>query len=238
MKKESILGISVSAVNYSTLLDEINKDIQNGKKSLCVAINPEKIMKAQEDQELMKLLNSSAYQIPDGIGIILASKIKGGNISERITGIDLMLHLCDLAVQKNYKLFLYGAKPGVAEEAKQELENQYPGIKIVGTIDGYEEDNEKVIKAINDSRADILFVAKGSPAQEQWMLKYMDQLHVSIYQGVGGSFDVISGRSQRAPVIFQRAGLEWFYRLIKEPKRIKRQLLLPRFLFKVLFKSS
>jgi N-acetylglucosaminyldiphosphoundecaprenol N-acetyl-beta-D-mannosaminyltransferase len=234
MDKESILGVDVCAFSYQQLMQEIDRDIQEKKKALCVAINPEKIMKAQEDKALKELLNSATYQIPDGIGVIIASKLSKGQIRERITGVDLMLHLCSLAAAKGYKVFLYGAKPGIADKAKQELEKKYKGINIVGTIDGYEQDDEKVINAINQSGAHILFVAKGSPTQELWILNHMDRLGVSIYQGVGGSFDVISGHVKRAPSFYQKLGLEWLYRLISEPKRFRRQLALPLFMIRVL----
>lgn len=237
MMKENFLGVDVCSDNYEQLTVSLLNDIESDKKSFIVAINPEKIMKAQEDEKLRNLLNQASYQIPDGIGIIVASKMKGGKIRQRVTGIDMMLKLCETASEHNKKIFLYGAKPGIADEAKMSLEKQFPAIQIVGTINGYEKDQQVIQQTINDSKADIVFVALGSPTQEYWIVNNMNTLYPSVYQGVGGSFDVISGRVQRAPAIFQKFGLEWLYRLLKEPWRWKRQLILPQFLLKALRRS-
>jgi N-acetylglucosaminyldiphosphoundecaprenol N-acetyl-beta-D-mannosaminyltransferase len=230
--KETILGVDVSTDNYDALTAKLLKKIDNREKAFIVAINPEKIIKAQEDSSLMKLLNSADFQIPDGIGVILASKFKGGQIRERVTGIDMMLKLCETAAKHQKKIFLYGGKPGRADEAKVKLEEMYPGISIAGTLHGYEKDQQVVRDAINQSQADIIFVAMGSPAQENWIIANKESLHPSVYQGVGGSFDVISGKIERAPESFQKLGLEWLYRLMKEPWRIKRQAVLPLFLIR------
>ncbi|NGY87574.1 WecB/TagA/CpsF family glycosyltransferase [Bacillus megaterium] len=232
--KENILGIDVCSDTYDELAAKLLQDIDKGRKSFIVAINPEKIMKAQEDQELKSLLNQATYQIPDGIGVILASKLKKGRIRERVTGIDMMLKLCKEATNNGKRIFLYGAKPGIADEAKAKLEEMFPGILIVGTLNGYEKNEEVIERTINDSGAEIVFVALGSPAQENWIIAHKEKLNPSVYQGVGGSFDVISGRLNRAPAVFQKFGLEWLYRLLKEPWRWKRQLELPRFLLRVL----
>ncbi|MDG0031631.1 WecB/TagA/CpsF family glycosyltransferase [Priestia sp. Y58] len=232
--KENILGIDVCSDTYDELAVKLLQDIDKGRKSFIVAINPEKIMKAQEDKELKLLLNQATYQIPDGIGVILASKLKKGRIRERVTGIDMMLKLCKEATNNGKRIFLYGAKPGIADEAKAKLEEMFPGILIVGTLDGYEKNEEVIERTINDSGAEIVFVALGSPAQENWIIAHKEKLNPSVYQGVGGSFDVISGRLNRAPAVFQKFGLEWLYRLLKEPWRWKRQLELPRFLLRVL----
>ncbi|MBE2976331.1 WecB/TagA/CpsF family glycosyltransferase [Priestia megaterium] len=232
--KENILGIDVCSDTYDELAVKLLQDIDKGRKSFIVAINPEKIMKAQEDRELKSLLNQATYQIPDGIGVILASKLKKGRIRERVTGIDMMLKLCKEATNNGKRIFLYGAKPGIADEAKAKLEEMFPGISIVGTLNGYEKNEEVIERTINDSGAEIIFVALGSPAQENWIIAHKEKLNPSVYQGVGGSFDVISGRLNRAPAVFQKFGLEWLYRLLKEPWRWKRQLELPRFLLRVL----
>lgn len=230
--KETILGVDVSTDNYDALTAKLLKKIDNREKAFIVAINPEKIIKAQDDPSLMKLLNSADFQIPDGIGVILASKFKGGQIRERVTGIDMMLKLCETAAKHQKKIFLYGGKPGRADEAKVKLAEMYPGIQIAGTLHGYEKDQQVVRDAINQSQADIIFVAMGSPAQENWIIANKETLHPSVYQGVGGSFDVISGKIERAPESFQKLGLEWLYRLMKEPWRIKRQAVLPLFLIR------
>ncbi|ELK47538.1 WecB/TagA/CpsF family glycosyltransferase [Halobacillus sp. BAB-2008] len=231
--KEQFLGVDVSSHSYNDLKRNVLADIENKKQSFVVAINPEKILKAQEDADLKNLLNKATYQIPDGVGVLIASKLNKGSIKERVTGIDMLMTLCGLAQENDKSVFLYGAKPGIAEEAKDKLIEEFPGLNVVGVIDGYEKDEQKIIETINAAKPDILFVALGSPRQEYWIVENMDKLDVSIFQGVGGSFDVLSGRIKRAPAVFQRFGLEWLYRLISEPWRIKRQIRLPLFLLKV-----
>ncbi|UTE77358.1 WecB/TagA/CpsF family glycosyltransferase [Rossellomorea sp. KS-H15a] len=234
--KENFLGVDVCTLNYKQITSAIIEDIEQRKKSFIVAINPEKIMKAKQDESLRTLLNKADYQIPDGIGVILASRLKGGEIRERVTGIDLMLAICKEAELNGKSIFLYGAKPGIADAARVELEKQYPSLRIAGTLNGYEKDEEVIKNTINNANPDIIFVALGSPAQENWILSHMHELAPSIYQGVGGSFDVISGRIKRAPEFYQKMGAEWLYRLLKEPWRWKRQLLLPKFLLEVMKK--
>ena len=231
--KETVLGIQVNTENYDELLPKVFERIETGEKSLIVAINPEKIIKAKEDPALKTLLNNAEFQIPDGIGVILASKIQKGRITERVTGVDMMLRLCEEAAKRKKPIFLYGGKPGVADKAADKLKEMYPGIMIAGTQDGYEKDNEVVKAKINAAKPDLLFVAMGSPKQENWINDNRDAIYPTIYQGVGGSFDVLAGNVKRAPEAFQKVGMEWFYRLMKEPSRIKRQMALPLFLLEV-----
>lgn len=204
------------------------------KKSFIVAINPEKIMTAQSDGKLLNVLNKADFQIPDGVGIILASILKGGKIRKRVTGIDLMLHLCEAFSKNNKSIFLYGGRPGVAEKACECLKLIFPTIKITGVLNGYEKDEQLIRSKINHANPDIVFVALGSPTQEYWIVNNMEHLNAKVFQGVGGSFDVISGRVKRAPSVFRNIGLEWLYRLLKEPVRWKRQIILPKFLIKAL----
>jgi len=232
--KETILGVSVNTESYDELIPKLFKNIERQEKALIVAINPEKLMKAKDDPELKALLNRAEYQIPDGIGVIIASKLKKGNVTSRVTGIDMMDHIVQEAAATQKSIFLYGAKPGVAAEAAAKLIETYPALLIAGTQDGYEPDNSKVLQLINEAKPDILFVAMGSPKQEQWIEAHRNELHPYLYQGVGGSFDVLAGNVERAPAVFQKFGAEWLYRLIKEPSRIKRQMNLPKFLLEVL----
>lgn len=231
--KETILGVQVNTENYDELIPKVFRNIEDKKKSLVVAINPEKLMKAKEDPGLKALLNRAEFQIPDGIGVIIASKLKKGSISSRITGIDMMDRIVKEAARTGRAVFLYGAKPGVADKAAQQLKQTYPDLIVAGTQDGYESDTSKVLETINKAKPDILFVAMGSPKQEQWIEQHRDNLYPTLYQGVGGSFDVLAGNVKRAPAAFQRMGAEWLYRLLKEPSRLKRQMNLPKFLFEV-----
>lgn len=231
--KEQILGVQVNTENYDQLIPKVFRNIEDKKKSLVVAINPEKLMKAKEDPELKALLNRAEFQIPDGIGVIIASKLQKGTIRSRVTGVDMMDRVVREAARTGHAIFLYGAKPGVADKAAQQLQQTYPDLIVAGTQDGYEPDTDKVIDIINQAQPSILFVAMGSPKQEQWIEQHRDKLHPTLYQGVGGSFDVLAGNVKRAPAIFQRFGTEWLYRLIIEPSRLQRQMNLPKFLFEV-----
>jgi len=235
VEKERILGVAVSDLSYKDLEETVALDIENNKKSFIVAINPEKVLKARKDKQLASLLDCADYPIADGIGVVIASRLKGGKIKSRVTGIECMDTLCALANQKSYKIFLYGAKREVLAKTKTALTQKYSNIQIVGAIDGYEHNNEKIVSAINKSEADILFVALGSPKQEIWITNNKENLCPKIYMGVGGSFDVISGNIKRAPDFMLKLGLEWLYRLIREPKRIFRQIKLLKFIFLVFF---
>lgn len=221
-EKEHILGLDVCVDNYENLIHDISQRIRQKNKTTIVAVNPEKVLKAREDKALQSLINSFTVQIPDGTGIIWASKKQQGNIKERVTGIDMMSQLCQLAAKEGFTLFLYGAAPGRADEAARALEQQYPGIKIVGTLDGYVKNQEQIITTINEKKPNILFVALGSPKQELWIQENIHKLDVDVFQGVGGSYDVISGNIKRAPEFMQKAGLEWLHRFLKQPSRYKR----------------
>jgi N-acetylglucosaminyldiphosphoundecaprenol N-acetyl-beta-D-mannosaminyltransferase len=237
MGKEKYLDVYVSTLNYDEILADIEKRMAAGERSTIVAVNPEKLIAANKDENVKQLINSATYQIPDGIGVVLASKLKGGRITSRVTGIDMMERLIELSAKKGYRVFLYGAKEEVVKKAKENLEAKYPGLQIVGYSNGYVNDYDSLVQKINESNADILFVALGSPRQELWIKTYMNDLNVKVLQGVGGSFDVFAGHVKRAPKLFRNLGLEWFYRLVTDPKRFKRQLALPKFLWKVLWEK-
>lgn len=231
---ERMFGVNVNTESSSATIGRIFSRIETNEKSFIVAINPEKLMKSRRDPELRTILNEATVGIPDGIGVVIASKLKGGNVKERITGIDMMENLCKEAAFRSVPVFLYGAKPGVADAAAANLQQQYPKLQVAGTLDGYVKDEEEVIRTINESGAKILFVAMGSPTQENFIIRNRERLKIAVFQGVGGSFDVFSGNIERAPAIFRKFGMEWFYRLLKEPSRWKRQLDLPKFLLAVL----
>ncbi|MDF0726047.1 WecB/TagA/CpsF family glycosyltransferase [Cytobacillus sp. S13-E01] len=233
-EKESYLGIDISPLSYDEIIEDLKERINKGVQSTIIAVNPEKVIAGEQNGELKQLINSSTYQIPDGIGILLASKLKGGRITSRVTGVDMMARLVEFASLNNHKVFLYGAKEEVVKTAKNNLEVKYPGLVISGYANGYVNNQEDLIQSINDSGAVLLFVAMGSPKQELWIRENMNKLNVKVFQGVGGSFDVFAGHVKRAPAFYRNLGIEWLYRLLKEPKRFKRQLALPRFLLKIL----
>ncbi len=238
MEKEQILGFNICTCNGEELLKNIEKDYKNNEQLFIVNINPEIAVTNYRNKELKENLNKQKYQIPDGSGIVWASKRKKGKIKERITGIDLMLKICEKWAKNSVSIFLYGGNEGIAEKTKEKLEEKFPGIKIVGTQNGYE--NEKVVlEKLKNLDVDILFVGLGSPKQEEFILKYKEELkNIKILMPVGGSFDVISGSKKRAPKWMIKCNLEWLYRTIKEPKRIFRQLKLIKFVFLVIIKKK
>ncbi|MGI5824763.1 MAG: WecB/TagA/CpsF family glycosyltransferase [Bacillota bacterium] len=196
-----------------------------------ITLNAEILYNAQSDEELMRIIKKADLITPDGSGTVWGIKQLTGRDVDRVTGIDLMTEICRQSKSNDWKVFLFGGKPGIADEAGRNLEDDY-GTKIAGMLNGYfsDEDEASIVERINDSDTDVLFVALGAPKQEIWIDKYRDVLNVPVVIGVGGSFDVISGQVERAPQFFQKMGLEWLWRLIKEPWRWKRMMALPKFM--------
>jgi N-acetylglucosaminyldiphosphoundecaprenol N-acetyl-beta-D-mannosaminyltransferase len=207
---------------------------------IVVTPNAEIIMAAQRDKKLKDAISGADLCFPDGIGVVLASRLLGRPLGQRTAGFDLMMELLREAGDKKLSIFLLGGKPGVAEDAAANIKKKFSGIKIVGTHHGYfsESGEEKVVDIINKASPDILFVAMGAPKQEIFMAKNRDKLRCRVAMGVGGSLDVLSGKVRRAPAFMQKAGLEWFYRLITQPSRIRRMSVLPLFLLKVIFSKG
>jgi len=234
-KQESILGVKFDIVTESEALNKLIEFL-DGDSSLkkVYTPNPEIVMLAQDDNELFRIVNEADLVLADGIGVIIASKIKGLELKDRVTGVDTMDKLLEYCGQKGKSIFIFGGKPGVAEIACENIEKKYKGIKIAGHYHGYvsENDEDEIINKINKTKADILFVCLGAPKQEKWIDKNKNKLKCSLAMGVGGSVDVYAGVAKRAPVAFQKLGLEWFYRLLKEPWRFKRMLVLPKFLIR------
>ncbi|SDJ27714.1 WecB/TagA/CpsF family glycosyltransferase [Salimicrobium halophilum] len=237
MMKENFLGVDVAPLTYKEIIKQITKNIEAGEPSTVIAVNPEKVMKAREDEQLRDLINGSTFQIPDGIGVVLASKWTGGAITERVTGIEMMGYLLHLAEQRRLRVFIYGAKEEVVTEAIANIKKNHPNITIAGYENGYEDDEEKVVQHIQEAEADMLFVALGSPKQELWIRRNKERLPVKVYQGVGGSLDVWAGAVQWAPKVWRDMNLEWLYRLLSDPKRFKRQTALPKFAWEILTKG-
>ena len=183
----------------------------------------------------IEISGEDAASMVKGLSGELASKLRGGKIRSRVTGIDSMKMLCELSDENGYRIFMYGAKEEILQKAKEKLIETYPNIQIAGTMNGYQKDKQAVVDAINESKADIVLVAMGSPRQENWIVENMNTVCAKVFQGVGGSFDVVSGTIPRAPQWMQKCGLEWLFRLLREPKRIGRQIHLVSFLFLALF---
>lgn len=238
MNKEKILGFDVCITDQENLVNNIFNDFNNNVHNFIININPEIVTRNYKNKELKNIFNSQKYQIADGIGIIYASKLQKGNITTRITGIDLMNSICKRSCEFDSSIFLYGSREGISEKAKIELKNLYPKINIVETCSGYE-DESIVIEKINKSNANILFIGLGSPKQEQFIINNMDKLkNIKIFMPIGGSFDVISKSLRRAPNWVIKCNLEWLYRLFQEPKRFFRQLNLIKFMFLNIFRGK
>jgi len=236
MNRIDIMGVGF----FNLTLDEAAEyaySLIDGKSHRVVTPNSEIVYAAREDAALKRVLNESDLVVPDGIGVVLASKILRRKLKCKVAGIELGEALISKMAQTGKSLFLLGAKPGVAEDAAAMLKEKYPGLIIAGTHDGYFKEDEGVIEAINASGADVCFVCLGAPKQEMWMDKNKDALSC-LMLGLGGSLDVFAGNVQRAPKIFIKLGLEWFYRLCKEPWRIGRMMALPKFLLTVIFKRK
>ncbi|MBV1759117.1 MAG: WecB/TagA/CpsF family glycosyltransferase [Dethiosulfatibacter sp.] len=245
MSRIEIMGVEICDLNNSEAIIEAKKILGQQKEipDTVYTPNTEIVMMCQKDHLLKSIINAGSLILPDGIGLVIGSRIKKKPLRERVTGFDTSVALLDIAKEKGYKVFLLGGAPGVAELATENIGIKYGDI-VCGYQHGYfkgyhsgysNSDEEKsIIDRINRLKPDILFVGFGSPRQEKWIDQYLNQLNVRLIIGNGGTIDVLSGQVKRAPMIFQRLGLEWFYRLIKDPKRIKRQILLPLFLFKIL----
>lgn len=238
-KRIEVLGVPVDVVNMEVALATVEKMLAGDKAETVIAVNPEKIIKAQSDPMLLSRLRNAGLLVPDGIGVVLAAKFFGLARMQRVPGSELMPAICERAALKGYKVFLFGASPETNLRAVEVLLKRYPGLQIVGYQDGYikDQDMPKLIEKINSSNAEILFIALGSPKQELWMETYSPELKVKVCQGVGGTFDVIAGHVKRAPLFFRKLHLEWFYRLASQPKRLVRQSALPKFVMQVFRKK-
>lgn len=209
--------------SYQKFEKELEKKLKEEQKMFIVTANPETFMTGANDQEVSQiLLDEKVTVVPDGIGIVKGANMLGYEVKERIPGIEIAWSLLKLGNEQKKSIFLLGASEEVKEKMIEKLENDYPNLKILGAINGYGKDKDKDFEKIKKAKPDIILIALGIPAQEKLIYKHLDDFSKGIFVGVGGSLDVISGTKKRAPKIFQNLGLEWLYRLVKEPKRIKR----------------
>ena len=193
------------------------------KKTFIVTANPETFMMSEKDEEMRKLLlDNDTFLVPDGIGIVKAARMINYDVKERITGIDIANELLKLGNKQKKSIYLFGAKQEVIDSMEKVLKESYPNLNLVGMSNGYEKDKDKIFEKIVKTKPDIVLVALGIPLQEKLIYKHLDKFDKGIFVGVGGSFDVISGHKKRAPKIFIKLNLEWLYRILKEPKRLKR----------------
>lgn len=240
-----ILGVGIDKLTHIEVVKKIDGFLKQDETKTIYTPNTEIVMEAKKDETLKNILNDGSIVIPDGIGLIYAAKIKKKDLPERVTGCDISFEILDLAEKHGYSIFLLGGEEGVAKDAGENLKKDYPNIKVLGTQNGYfkgahignpgHDEEKEIIGKINASGADILFVGLGAPKQEIWINENKDKLNCKLVIGNGGTVDILAGRIERAPEIFQRLGLEWLYRLAKDPKRIKRQMVIPLFILTILF---
>ena len=232
----TILGVPVVPYTMDEAVAKLIGDTLAKIRNFVVTANAEIIMMAQDDPEYKIILSQTADLIlPDGAGTVWAGNYLGYVIPERVAGYDLYLRLLEEAADNDIPVYFFGGKPGIAEEAAAEGIRRWPGLKVAGCRNGYFSVAEEleIIEDINRSGAAMLFAALGAPKQEKWLAKYREQLKPNLLMGIGGSFDVLAGKVQRAPKWMQDARLEWFFRLVKQPSRFGRMLALPKFVLAV-----
>ncbi len=225
-----VLGVGFDNVTMDQAVAEGVRLMNEDGAHYVVTPNPEIVETCREDSEAMEAVRRADMVIADGIGVVYGAKILGTPLKGRVPGIEFAQNLMGRMAESGKSLFLLGAKPGIADQAAEKLKVRYPGLQIAGTHDGYFKEDGPVLTQIRDSGADVVFVCLGAPKQEKWMLHNGEATGAHLLVGLGGCLDVFSGNVQRAPEAFQKLGLEWLYRLLKNPSRIGRMMKLPLFL--------
>lgn len=230
--KIRVLNIDFDNITLEDAVRRVMAYTQAGKTAVVVTPNPEISEQCSHDPVLLQTVQSADMALPDGIGVIYASRILGRPLRGRVTGYDLSHALLPELAHAGKRLYLLGAKPGIAEAAAEKMRALTPGLMICGTHDGYFTDDDEAVEAINAARADVVFVALGSPRQELWMQSSREKLRPCVMLGLGGTLDGFAGTTRRAPAFFIRFNLEWFYRLLRQPWRFRRMLKLPRYILR------
>jgi len=230
-----ILGVRIDEVTMDEAVKRSESFLGEEKMHMIFTPNPEMVMVAKDDDEFREILNSSDMNIPDGNGIVWASRKLKTPLSERVAGFDFIHKIFEFGKNRPVSFYFLGSKPGVAEKAAEKIVEKFEGVSIVGTHDGYfsMEEEKEIIRKINKANPDVLLVALGAPKQERFIYKYKDKLKCRIAIGVGGCFDVISGNVKRAPKLFIKLKLEWLYRGLTDWKRLKRLMAIPKFMREV-----
>lgn len=239
-KMTQILDVPFDALTMAEAVEKVMGFLADDKQHYICTPNPEIVMEAQHDKELMKILREADLVVPDGIGVVWASRYSEILLTERVAGYDLTQNIFSRIAGKNESVYFFGGAPGVASTAARQMKKVYPGLKIVGGHNGYfdAEEEKKIIADIKRLSPSILLVGLGAPKQEKWIYEHLEEVGAKVAIGVGGSFDVMAGNVKRAPKLFRKLGLEWFYRLITQPTRWRRMLRLPKFVLTVLRKQK
>lgn len=230
-----VFGISISRLGMDETVSYVTNRINSGDSLHIVTNNPIMLMHGLENPQFYDVLKQADLHVPDGTGLVWAAGVLAEGVKERVPGIELMHELLKAGQNDGWKVFLLGASSDVVEETAERIAEQYPGIHVAGYRDGFfsSEEDPEVVRQIQEVSPHLLFVARSLELQEGWIAKHRQELNARCMMGVGGSFDVIAGKVKRAPVLFQKLRLEWFYRLLKQPTRFKRMLVLPRFVMRV-----
>jgi len=239
--RTDVLGVGISAIDPGIALEEISRWIEEGLRSYVCVTGVHGVMESQNDPALRRIHNESGLTTPDGVPMVWASRWAGHKGVTRVYGPDLMLAVCERAAERGWRSFLYGGAEGVAAQLAVELQERFPGFRVCGTYtppfrDLTAQEDERVIGIINQAEPDLVWVGLSTPKQERWMGAHRDRLNAAAILGVGAAFDFHTGRVPQAPPWMQRGGLEWAYRLIREPRRLWRRYLKnnPRFVWAVL----
>lgn len=235
-----ILGVPIDMVTEEDVLQFVSQRVIDRVPSQIATINAEYVMHAQRSIQFMSVLEGAALRTADGMGVVWAARRRGGSIKRRVGGSDLIWSIAGQAERQGHRLYLLGAADGVADRAAATLKERYSGLSIVGAYSGSPragEDAEQ-IRRIDEGAVDVLLVAFGSPQQDLWIARTMPQLNVPVSIGVGGSFDYLAGTAKRAPRWMQDNGLDWLWRLVRQPSRWRRMLVLPRFALRAFIRSD
>ncbi len=234
--KIDVMGLKFDSMTMDEALSRAEALLRGEKAAYVVTPNAEIAYEALHDGQLREMLNGADLMLPDGAGVVLASKLLRTPVKQKVAGVDFAVGLLGVLERNGQSLYLLGGKPGIGELAAQKMLEAHPQLRIAGIADGYFQDEAPVIAKINASGADALFVCLGAPKQERFMVQHQQELHVHLMAGLGGSLDAFAGTVQRAPAWMIRLNLEWLYRLIREPKRFRRMLRLPKYLWAVMLK--
>lgn len=227
-----ICNVKIDNVSFQDVIQRISELVSSNNNSFIITPNIDHIVRLQRDGFFKETYDNASLVLADGMPLLWASKFLGTPLKEKISGSDLLPKLCEVSADKGWKVFFLGGREGAANKAAEVLKNRFFGLKIVGTycpFFGFENDineNQKIVSMIKEAKPDILFVGLGSPKQEKWIYKYKDQYQVPVSIGIGVSFELTSGIVKRAPVWMQKCGLEWFWRLMMEPKRLWKRYLI------------